>query len=200
MKEDMPQIQAWKCPKTEKLFEEKTKYLNHLRALAKASAAKRKERKMLGELQSVFTRMRTECGTMEEIEEFIKAHWSYFMLNLQMHSPIRKNRKAPDLTHIKLEVGRALTCSNSHSAPIGEHSQFTNSQMLPGFKGSIQFGTATEVHYFNSYIFNNTGINLGSGGGSHKDAKYEITLWEKDWPKLTANRNMEMVAAKLSIL
>ena len=69
----MPLIQAWKCPKTSKVFEHKHHYLDHLRAEAHCRYRERKWFRFLRHFDDELAELH-KCGSEENICRWIEAH------------------------------------------------------------------------------------------------------------------------------
>lgn len=197
----MPLVNVWKCPKTGKLFEDKTKYIKHLRDLGYRNRVKRNKdvyrknwKKLVKDLNSL--------STSDAIAEWIENHSKELLINALNHYSIQwRVPKFVNNFHIKvtsLDLRRKLNIACTHSAPRGCKTNWGGDHTdrpshYPGWTGHLEFGFSHEIQPFFSDVFRGTGINTGSGGSwknfERDGIKYRglhsyVTLWEADWPGL----------------
>lgn len=200
----MPQVLAWECPRTEKLFKDKAVYLVHLKELARESIEQKAIDKYKAEKEAFFKNMRDTCTSTSDIEEFIKKHFKRFISNgydrrFWFDKP--KRIRGPKLEHITITAEWRNRIANTHSAPIGQAQNFrqdpTKPCNFPGFKGRITFGMDKDSPGFTSDMFEGTGIHTGTGGGGHKNVSYDLILWADDWPAMSEAHYEREVMKKL---
>jgi len=101
-----------------------------------------------------------------------------------------------ELLDFRLKVQYSPTVSNSHSAPIVEHTNWEReagyATSFPGFFGSISFIMKYKNdrrHVSGSSLFGRSGIvgiHTGSGGGGQDERyHYDVCLFMQDFPKLS---------------
>ena len=191
----MPQVLVWKCPHTGKLFEDQKKYKTHLRRQAVARREQRALDKFNAERETYWTTFRTSVASFADIEEFIRNNWEQFCMNgFNRRSFDTKAKfsmdKWPVLNSINL-VGMRWTneMSNSHSAPFGKEQNWGGQKKdvprnYPGWHGRIEFNVTGDFPGFCSDIFEDTGLNTGSGGGGTNSYGYSLDMWADDFPTM----------------
>ena len=189
----MSQVLVWKSDADGKLFEDRTKYQNHLRKLA---AARREVKKQeLHVLQrEYFLDQMGQVASFDELQQFIVDHWDFFRYNMLERNSWRKRKtlaKKDDqlisLTLSDLHFVRDL--SNSHSSPRKGVRNFDRSSehnkgkptSYPGWRGRITYSVTSSTGFGSDY-FDDTPICTGSGGGGDKQLSYDLKLWAADFP------------------
>ena len=189
----MPQITAWECPKTKLLFKSKTKYKKHLRGLARNSLDKKARQKIIDSRLEIFKTMRETCKNAEEIEQFVKDNVKVFWAHGLHQSAFHKNDEIPEdlVCHsYKITATHRDSVSNSHHCPMsGGVTNWGGAKKdaprgYPGFQGRVEFKFSHDTPSFSSDMWENTGLETGSGGGGSKGGGYEIFMFDADWPAL----------------
>ncbi len=182
----MGKITVWECTTTHKLYRTEEAYRKHLRKLA---ASRRKDRaieRKYKQFAAALEEMRS-LTNFDNITEWIEensvllAQRALFLRPFGHHCEAEKCR----ITCVKFFRMRwSRMVSNSHSAPIGQPTNWHRDSELPigypGWEGSIQFDLSG-WNSFASDLFKGTGINTesgGAGGGSHS---YECKLFADDF-------------------
>lgn len=197
----MPLVSVWKCPKTGKLFENKPKYIKHLRNLGYERRIQRQKsvyRNKWEELVTELNSLTTEYQIMNWIEE----HSKDLLMNALNHNTIQTRvPKFIDefkikVTGFQLKYDSAIRCS--HSAPRGQRHNWDRNPKIgpthfPGWTAHLEFGFSHDIPTFFSDIFRGTGIHTGTGstwrdfeydGVKYKGLHSYVTLWADDWPGL----------------
>lgn len=197
----MPLVSVWKCAKTGKLFENKSKYIKHLRNLGYERRIQRQKdvyRNKWEELVKELNSLTTEYEIMNWIED----HSKDLLMNALNHNTFRTqvpkfiNEFKIKVTRFQLKYDSAISCS--HSAPRGQRSNWDRNLKIgpthfPGWTAHLEFGFSHDINTFFSDIFRGTGIHTGTGGTwrnfEHDGVKYRglhsyVTLWADDWPGL----------------
>jgi uncharacterized C2H2 Zn-finger protein len=184
----MPVITAYQCPRTKKVFTDKSDYMIHLRALAAYNIQNRKEATAKRHLHTLFIEMR-QVKSLDELEKWIIDHSFIFFVNGKIHGTWFG--KYPDgrykfgkITSVNISIREYKeTCSNSHQAPIGKVQNWEREVDkpigYPGWYGRIKIWLE-DYKDFNFDLFKKTGINTGTGGGG----EYDVFLFKEDWPGL----------------
>lgn len=199
----MSKITVWKSDMDGKLFEDKSKYVKHLRTLAAKNILKRKFEHKEATRPIIMQKM-GQVKSSGELTQFIKDNWQWFWLNGAARCTWRWKDKPPihelvDIRITGLKWDEHL--SNSHSCPQGGVSNFGRGSDYgatgyPGWKGQIHIEIKPPSYMYKkkSYIeegwgsdyFDDTIINTGSGGGgggpTTKKYTYGLTLWAADFP------------------
>jgi len=180
-------IQAYKSDADGKIFEDKKKYLAHLRKLAAARRQEEKRKKLEQEFDTFMHQM-GQVKSIDELNQFIKDNWKMFWQNGANHEHWHWNKKGVPDFHEFVDVGLldmrwGEKISNSHSCPRGGVQNFdTRSKYnigkptgYPGWVGRIiikvrppmyKRGGKEYLHDgWGSSYFEGTTIKTGSGGG-----------------------------------
>lgn len=188
-------IIAYKCPDTGEIFESKLVYDSHRKRFLAEKRRRREREKMLQGLDKNIIKLRETAKSAYDIER-----WILLNSNLLMHRNCVINCRKKT----KFEFDKVCICiayedqlSNSHSAPFGGVENWSREQDMPlyypGWRGRIDLYFTGDVDGFLTEMFDNTGINLGSGSGGHASYHSELTLWEADWPGLKEQRVFDML-------
>jgi hypothetical protein len=205
----MPQVLAWECPRTHQLFKDIGAYKKHLRLYARDSLDAKKEAKRKAAKEKFFCDMRKNIRSVQQLEQFVKDNWEFFVRANMDRDPWRarqKKYKLPKLVYLKIELGPYKFCSNSHARPLTKTGNWgARDPMKPtgymGWHGKFVWITDGDTPGFPSDIWEGTGVTNDGGGSSSSVSgrplkKNEncywggITLWEDDWPGLS---EIEMV-------
>lgn len=189
----MPQITAWECPKTKKLFKHKKQYKKHLKTIARESLNAKNRQKIIDSRLNVFKTMRETCKNAAEIEQFVKDHVEVFWAHGLQQSAFDNNKKVPErlVCHeFRIVATHKDMVSNSHHCPM--NSGVTNwggekkdaPRGYPGFHGRVYFKFSHDFPSFCSDMWEGTGLETGTGGGGLKGGSYEIFIFDSDWPAL----------------
>lgn len=201
-------IQAYKSDADGRLFEDKNKYQNHLRKLAKARLAEKKVQQMEVQREEFLTQM-GQVASIDELNQFIKENWRWFWANGAKDEFYRWGRKGTPEFHEYVEVTVKEVfwhekLRNSHSSPRAGVENFDSRAdynqgkptSYPGWRGRINIhvrppttkyrGEEYVKDGWGSSYFTNTIICTGSGGGGggkeHKSYSYDLSLWAADFP------------------
>jgi hypothetical protein len=183
----MPQVIAWQCPHTGKLFVSNAEYRRHLHALARERIAQRKHDAFKKAIEDRLATMRDICNSFDDAARFIEENPSLFLEN-RFDNRAKAIAKAAefriyDVQFKSMQFKKSV--SNTHYAPLDKPTNFMCEEHLPrgypGYMGRIMFH-APDTSDFRIW-FRGTGINIGSGGGggfSHMFS-YEVALFAHDW-------------------
>jgi len=202
-------IQVYKSDTDGKLFEDKAKYVKHLRKVAASRLLSKREDKLESERESFLDKMGL-VSSVDELKQFIKDNWKWFCHNgARRSSRPFDNSRAPLVFHEYIDVDiKGMYWSeqvrNTHSCPRNGVENFSYLDKhnkgkptgYPGWTGRIYIkvrppkytsrGTEYMHDGFGSGYFERTSINTGSGGGGsrkdHKEYSYDIKLFAADFP------------------
>lgn len=203
----MSQILAWRSDADGKLFEDKVKYLKHLKKLAKVRFISKKILKVENSWDDFNTRM-GQVANISELEQFISDNWDQFFIK-----GLSSNMWRSDYTPAKHELVRIEFwnpkwneyTSNSHRCPRNGVRNFmrehNNPTSYPGWECQIQFEVKTEqythrkkTYYRQGYgsdYFDKSIVCLGGGGGGCSNGtqkyQYDCVLWAEDFPVMYQN-------------
>lgn len=194
---------AYRCPFTNKVYSTKSAYAKHLRKY-RATTIRRNNLKKRWQRKSEDLHNQT---SIDNIIQWIEMNPEFFINNLVLNN-VPSYRKYLDsiicdfniaVTSLVLDYSDKV--SNSHSAPFGKQTNWGGRKKdeprgYPGWQGDISFTLSHELPSFTSDAFDNTGINLGSGGGSGIKCRYEVRLFEDDWPGLAKSRTLSILSQK----
>jgi len=204
----MPQILVWKSVTDGKLFEDKSKYIGHLRKIA----AIRRQDKCLAKLEAereVFVDQMGLVSSIADLNRFIKVNWKWFYTNGLLSEGWRLGKGQTPEFHEYVDVYLSgmrwsEAVSNSHSAPRKGVTNFDtradcNKDKPTGYPGwigriDIKVRPPMKKYQGKEYIadgwgssyFNRTTINTGGGGGgggkNHKSYSYDVRIFAADFP------------------
>ena len=193
----MPQIIAWLCPHTQKVFASKTEYVAHLRKLAMEHRRQRSINKFQAEVKArIRTTLRTATTTSHIVEWFLDPRNAQFLLE----TLFRTRYKGITLSNAEKQKFRFETFNlylhwndsvlNTHCAPEGKRTNWrrTNDYPtgFPGWKGRLIFQTSNlENIHFSISLFEGTGIHTLFGGGGGGQYSFECSLFTDDWPAMS---------------
>ena len=203
----MPKVLVWKSTQDGKLFEDKTKYTNHLRKLAGQRRSLRKVEQMEAERESFLVQM-GQVESISALNKFIKDNWKWFWANGAKNDFYRFDQRTSAPFHEYVDVSIIdvrwnENLSNSHNCPRTGETNWGGYQSkdgvprgYPGWSGriNIRVNPPMTSHKKNPYMldgwgsayFDRTIICTGTGGGgSGNDCKsysYDVNLWAADFP------------------
>lgn len=200
----MPVVSVWKCPKTGKLFENKVKYIKHLRNLGNERRILRQKDAYRNEWDNKLNEL-SMLSNQTEICDWIESHSKLLLMNAINHAAFRthvpKYLDTFDIKIVSLRLKYRDRIACTHSAPRGRksnwHGDHSSPTHFPGWKGNIEFGVSEDTYRYGSDYFKNTGIYTGTGsswhdvmhnGKKYRGYHYDIILWEDDWPGLKMYR------------
>jgi len=198
----MSQVLVWKSDTDGKLFEDKSKYLKHLRKLAEFRSDDRKIAKANAARDQFMIDMGKTVTSIANLEQFIKDNWKWFAANGAAHNTWRKARDtAHKLVAITITAQWSDSVSNSHRCPRNgvtnwdpRRSPPGTPTSYPGWRGQIKF--QVDAGYSNHKVprqydgsgsdyFDGTIIQTGSGGsGNGRNYNYSIELFAADFPAM----------------
>ena len=190
----MTQILVWKCDQTGKLFEDQTKYKNHLRKLARERATKRKLTVMEAVADQKWNEL-YECEqTIEQWRDMVIANQNMFWAEGAKHNDydwkcVGKTHKGvvcpvPELLEFeRFDVRWNPKVSNSHSCPhngvrcwSSREAEDGRPTSYPGWSGRVdwivKFPKEWDGHYLGGDLFSGGTFrtarqraHTGTGGG-----------------------------------
>jgi len=166
-------IQAYKSEADGRLFESKVAYQIHIRKLAATRRKLKKKEEVENTRQAVIRQMRAECGSFDELEDFLRARWREMVVDGSKLMKIGFS-----------EMRWRDSVSNTHDCPRGGVTNFWSKEELPrgypGWQGRIYIVIASE-DVFGSREMKQLGIYTGTGGGG----SYDVRLFADDFPGMT---------------
>lgn len=209
----MPQVTAWECAKTGKLFKQKEKYISHLRKLAAHRMHEKRIARLEQDRADFLKRMGDTVKSFKDLEQFIADNWKWFMATSHAASRwMRTSNKLPE-DHIFVSCTFSNmtwgVCSNSHSAPRTGVTNWGREPGKPvgyyGWNGRLQIVTKVPKNSTSgtgSSYFKRTGINTGTGGGGTLDniskCSYDVTLFADDFPAMAKIKFQELMWKELT--
>lgn len=205
----MPQILAWKCPQTGKLFDQKSLYKRHLRNVARSNIEKRKINKEKEELLHFFEELSTRVRNIGQLTEEILKNQNHFWAASSRHNSfsyrdIGKIQRGkvitlPKLVDIQFNVKWNDNIYNTHYCPRNGVTNWHREEGKPtsyqGWQGYMTM--KIDGHVSLSHLFDNKicGIHTGSGGGGTDGLfGYQVYLFADDWPEMyKSHQNKELV-------
>lgn len=195
----MPLVQAWQCPKTGKLFAQKSEYHAHLRRRARVALRERTARRLEEEFEARAEAGRLSCFKIEDVETWLGA--SIPLIYTRARRTWTNTKKPPEITEIRFSNMRFGIQSNSHRAPLGKRTNWCGRDSkdgvprgYPGWIGSIRYRNSNYMNW-DTEAWDSVGVSTGSGGGG-TEARYDVTLWHDDFPNLLFGAIMRDEIAK----
>ena len=203
----MPQVTAWQCPKTGKLFLTKGRYLNHLKKKARMNLAEKNLGALRQQITDAIDGIRL-VSSGQELCDYIAKHQREFYLSsvLKYYGKaagdrlLRAMKAEEDIQFpkiIKITINtRYKQVSNSHSCPVGGVQNFMRESDKPtfymGWDGRIVLkysdphirydGKKYDVRMTD--MLDATVLNFGSGGGGSGAYSYDLRIFEADFPNM----------------
>lgn len=210
----MPQVLAWECKSTGKLFKDKPKYISHLRKLAAARMHEKRLQRIEDTRIQFIVNMGAEVTSFESLEEFISSNWKWFMGNAHWRRAwCTKGKRSPDHELVRCSFTQMRwneSTSNSHCAPRNGVENWGGKPDkpvgYPGWHGRIELKVRAPKGSsgFGSDYFEKTGINTGTGGGGGVDKdgvthySYEVTIFADDFTTMGNRKLQELMWKELS--
>lgn len=188
----MPQVIAWQCPHTAKLFADKATYQKHLATLRRERLRQRKIDRLKAAFEEKCRELR-RAADFNQIARWLEDHAEILAAQNDRHERSRKPFPPVTITNVVFTDMRWGECrSNTHCAPFGGVINWerdpSKPEGYPGYRGHIEF-TLENFKTFSSKILDGTGIWTGSGRGG-KLVCYDVTLFDADWPNLRLMEKM----------
>lgn len=223
----MSVVQVFKCDTTGKLFEDKKKYVNHLRRIAASNREKAKVSLLADECEKEFIKFRSSIKNIDHLQTEIIEHqnlfWNDAMLRGRIDVGLDKQYKGKVIPLPKLillefiNVSFNLKVSNSHSCPLsgvenweGDKSKPTG---YPGWHGRVRIvievpeKSCLSVSGSDLFSGRNCCIHTGTGGGGgqYKNMKntsqyqYDVRIYGDDWPKMMQQVSLDMLKGRYCV-
>lgn len=205
----MPQITAWKCPKTSKIFEYETDYKKHLRRLAADSRETKRRQTIIDNIYGWIANEKENIYSVGEIAPWLLKNQKYLMEAanaLHLYSFNDKFYDTDEFTKIELVVKWSNDVSNSHNCPKGGVTNWgvrdkTLPTGYPGWTGKVSGCLKRLSKHKGSYPYDGilklVGIHTTSGGGGNESWGFGTELFLADWPGLEQQRMVDILAGKI---
>lgn len=195
-------VKAYLCPFTNSVYSEKKKYIKHLQDYREnVIRTNILWNNMNNKLEDLYNQ-----SSWESVISWIENNSRFFLerviLSKQLNPKKIKNRAKFKIKITYLNIRYSSKISNTHSSPRGMPTNWRQTDDLPkgypGWSGQIEFTTSSDVSsIFMSDLFDDTGINTGSGGGTGNNRYgYSIKFFEADWPGIEKKRLLDILANK----
>ena len=146
----MPKIVAYKCPFTNNIIENRTKYIRHLRSVRKELREDRNQRRLERNYDTIINRMRHEVNSFDEIGDWWAENQSEMLAAFNAVNDFAQFSKDFSMS---IELERMIyldSCSNSHSAPLGKRTNWGDmKRMFPAaildMLGGLSFATVASL-------------------------------------------------------
>jgi hypothetical protein len=204
-------ISVYKCDNTGKLFEDKNKYIKHLKKLATSKRIRRDLEIKEQEAKIWWENAQNIEMDLLDLKDFIIENQSRFWADAARVNTMDWNEvgkltrkgvilpvpKLVDFT--KFSLNWSENCSNTHSAPRNGFQNWLRSPELPtgypGWLGHVEWAVEWPYEFRGMYLggdlFDSKDCRIhtggGGGGGYHGGLQrfgYSIQLFESDWPGL----------------
>lgn len=205
----MPQITVWQCPRTGKIVQGKSAYMDYLKATATDNRRTKARNRLAENHVSWFANARETLYTPEDIAEFVVDNYERLVAAYVATCPrFGGEESLPVVTSVKFpKLKWKQSVSNSHSCPRDGvknwHGVDDKPRGYPGYYGSIEFDTGRGTS-MDSDFFGFLGINTGSGGGGacadgHREYRYGVSLFASDWEGLASETTAKILSGELSV-
>jgi len=193
----MPQVRMWKCPKTGKLFEDLDEYRQHLREVASERFMRRKA---VDFVRAATSELRCQ-SSFEDIAEWIVANSTMLAVRAAYHNAIGWRQGEPNLIppfffirHVEFKdmEWREAIRHNNH-APLGQPTD--RDVASSGWYGRLIFRAKGDHYCITRDLFAETGINLCNGVGGDGRYRYQVILFDEDFPNLSVMSRLRQEAA-----
>jgi len=200
----MPQIIAWQCANTKKVFVEKDDYTKHLRKLAN----ERRKDKRYADLKTNFynwlTAEKENIHSVTEIASWVLLNQKKLMdaSNALKIGTFTNDKYFDDDEFIKfmlVDMRYSQSVSNTHSCPHNGVQNWRGDTKLkdgtpapngyPGWAGNIKGALSRNKNRMGSYPYDNIlkliRLHTGTGGGGNESWGYDCKIFLADWPGLS---------------
>lgn len=187
----MPKIIAYKCPWTKKVFRNKENYVQHLNNYRRTHIlADVNKRKLLE-----FSKEIRQLSSLNSIVSWIEQHQA--VLNCLTGKEYCTDVQ---IRITKFNIRWNDSVINTHHCPEGGVENFFGLSHLPkgypGWLGLIEFEYLDQHRDFSSRrvdfsnIMSRLGILTGSGYCNNVSGRYDVRLFDSDWPGLAKTRTL----------
>ena len=213
-------IEAYQCDITGKKFFIKEEYENHTRILKNKQKALSYTKLPKFLIEQKFFEMRNTCSTEEELNEWIAEHLWVFEAAMYSHPKFAsKSNDTPDLKTIQnsclidfisvssLKLDSRISRFN-HTSRFSQLPSYDNEDALDkfqaGFSGKIQIFLKSFndtvysrplPHLAGALISEESGLMIGSGGGSAYSRMYQVYLLSSEWPRFAERAVFEKLSS-----
>ena len=202
----MSVITAYKCDATGKIFEDKIKYVKHIR---KVAAERRNQRKIeaayKADIQWWHDNFWNRVKSLAQLKAAVLHYRDVFAANgVKNYWSSSKNKLLPTpIVEFKtFDLRYNDSVSNSHNCPHDGVQNFMRDENTPrgypGWQGRFDYIVQSHKSQLHSYpgsseTWTKTRIHTGTGGGGgHKDQEinflqsfgYDVRLFYSDWPAM----------------
>ena len=179
----MPKIQAYQCPKTNKIFTEREEYGIHLLDQRAIHSRKIRSQKIangflykLHEAQATITSVEgIRCWMYDNIED---------LLMYQYHNKTRYDRT----TYEEYRGDYELLLFGLEAVPIKRKHNTAKGSCLEGYVTLSYSGNTDD---FPAAHFNIPGIYVGGGGGTSELSRYGLVIHLNEWPGIADKMGSE---------
>jgi len=184
---------GYQCKKTGYLFTSKIKYVTHLKQRRQKIHIKNQEERRRARRTQRFEEFK-DSGSFENMIVWIEANPDYFIDSVRYlcHIPEEFVDKF-EIKILKLRLAYSDIISNTHSCPSGGVTNWdrvsNKPKGYPGWRGHIRYNVQLKSgvtlpktsDYPGFYIFKNTLIHTGTGGGrSLQDYGFDVSIFLQD--------------------
>lgn len=187
---------GWKCPKTNKLFTTKKRYITHLKRFAKERLAQRKLDLIEQARKKFWQDAEKSILSVTDLENFLRDNWEKVCYEMWRKNKWRypANKEFKMLPEMQLKYLRITNLrfrphiSNSHCCPRNGVTNWIRDvnkpSGYPGWTGDISYQMVGGYGRFfenESDAFQELNVHTGSGGYAG-NYYYNITLFADDFP------------------
>ncbi len=184
---------GWKCPRTNKVFVTKQKYVRYLKNYAKESLERKRIIKKRNQQKEFFLNMRKTVESAGDIVAFVKNNWSAFVVQAQQSDWTGDRFARAETSRVRRGLSRDIpTITWMHMQLDWVDGTIYGARPLDGSKtscgkgwrGRMEFQTTdpgTGTYEFGSDMWKGIGIHTYCGGYA-SNYYYQIELLAEDWP------------------
>lgn len=185
-------ITAYKCPDTGQIFEYKKEYDGYRRTYLANRRQGENKQTIIDGYNKILEDFRSTPRSWAEMGKWICDNTDVFVKRAWLLDGNKTKPKSMKLTSVAIVAAYRERCSNTHAAPFNGVKNWYGLQNLPGgypgWYGTIKLSYTGDYDGFFTNMFENTGLNFGTGSGGVDFYQSEITLFEDDWPGLREQR------------
>lgn len=191
----------------------KSDYTKHLRKLAAEKRALAKVEHIKNTYAAWLKSERSAIETPEDIAPWILKNQKHIMDAVNTVPGLAiwfgdKFKPDDEITDLELSIKWANEASNSHVCPVGGVQNWCGKDQklpkgYPGWVGSVKGSLKRNKGHMGSYpisgLLKAVGIHIGSGGGGNEHWRFEATLFDVEWPKMSESIAFDKLAGKITV-
>lgn len=204
IKNIMPIVQAYECPRTHKLFKDKTKYITHLKTLALKTWQDSDDHPRDKIIERHFDYLRRNATSFRDIATWLEVHGRLLrQMSIRYsdtsHRPLKEKQGATDVmfdvtefkSHISNSVAKPVHGICSYGQPPGTATSY------PGVEGMMRYNETSGLNLHDA-LPGVLPIRFRGGGKRNFWTAYDFVLFAEDWPFIGAHFLYQSLNAQLN--